>query len=110
MVVTHASERIAFFDVLRGVALFGILIVNVFSFGADSIAWAGPLDRAFWTFKHTLFESKFWALYSLLFGIGFYLQRLSPTYTLGRAVRRLLVLMALGCLHGLLFEGDILML
>jgi uncharacterized protein len=92
------------------VALFGILIVNVFSFGADSIAWAGSLDRAFWTLKHTVFESKFWALYSLLFGIGFYLQSLSPTYTLGRAVRRLLVLMALGCLHGLLFEGDILML
>ena len=110
MVMTHASERIAFFDVLRGVALFGILIVNVFSFGADSTAWAGPLDRAFWTLKHTFFESKFWALYSLLFGIGFYLQRLSPTYTLGRAVRRLLVLMVLGCLHGLLFEGDILML
>jgi uncharacterized membrane protein YeiB len=42
MVVTPANERIAFFDVLRGVALFGILIVNVFSFGADSIAWAGP--------------------------------------------------------------------
>ena len=91
-------------------ALFGILIVNVFSFGADSTAWADPLDRAFWTLKHIIFESKFWALYSLLFGIGFYLQSQSPAYTLGRAVRRLLVLMGLGCLHGLLFEGDILML
>jgi len=110
MVITRANERIAFFDVLRGVALFGILIVNVFSFGADSTAWADPLDRAFWTLKHIIFESKFWALYSLLFGIGFYLQSQSPAYTLGRAVRRLLVLMGLGCLHGLLFEGDILML
>jgi uncharacterized protein len=110
MVVTDAKERIAFFDVLRGVALFGILIVNVFSFGADAIAWTDPLDRTVWTLKHTLFESKFWALYSLLFGMGFYLQSLSPSYTVGRAVRRLLVLMVLGCLHGLLFEGDILML
>jgi uncharacterized protein len=110
MVVTPANERIAFFDVLRGVALFGILIVNVFSFGADATAWTDPLDRTVWTLKHTLFESKFWALYSLLFGMGFYLQSLSPGYTVGRAVRRLLVLMALGCLHGLLFEGDILML
>ena len=110
MVVTPAIERIAFFDVLRGVALFGILFVNVFSFGADASAWTDPLDRTFWTLKHTLFESKFWALYSLLFGMGFYLQSLSPGYTVGRAVRRLLVLMALGCLHGLLFEGDILML
>jgi uncharacterized protein len=42
--------------------------------------------------------------------MGFYLQSLSPSYTVGRAVRRLLVLMVLGCLHGLLFEGDILML
>ena len=110
MEVTPATERIAFFDVLRGVALFGILIVNVFSFGADATAWTDPLDRTVWTLKHTLFESKFWALYSLLFGMGFYLQSLSPGYTVGRAVRRLLVLMALGCLHGLLFEGDILML
>ena len=110
MVVTDAKERIAFFDVLRGVALFGILIVNVFSFGADATAWTDPLDRTVWTLKHTLFESKFWALYSLLFGMGFYLQSLSPSYTVGRAVRRLLVLMVLGCLHGLMFEGDILML
>ena len=110
MVVTDAKERIAFFDVLRGVALFGILIVNVFSFGADATAWTDPLDRTVWTLKHTLFESKFWALYSLLFGMGFYLQNLSPSYTVGPAVRRLLVLMVLGCLHGLLFEGDILML
>jgi uncharacterized protein len=109
-VVTTANERIAFFDVLRGVALFGILLVNVFSFGADATVWTDPLNRTFWALKHILFESKFWALYSLLFGMGFYLQSLSPGYTLGRAVRRLLVLMALGCLHGLLFEGDILML
>ena len=110
MVVTDAKERLAFFDVLRGVALFGILSVNVFSFGAGATAWTDPLDRTVWTLKHTLFESKFWALYSLLFGMGFYLQSLSPSYTVGRAVRRLLVLMVLGCLHGLLFEGDILML
>jgi len=57
MVITRANERIAFFDVLRGVALFGILIVNVFSFGADSTAWADPLDRAFWTLQHIIFES-----------------------------------------------------
>ena len=110
MVVTTANERIAFFDVLRGVALFGILLVNVFSFGADATVWTVPLNRTVWALKHILFESKFWALYSLLFGMGFYLQSLSPGYTLGRAVRRLLVLMAFGCLHGLLFEGDILML
>ena len=50
-----------------------ILLVNVFSFSADSIAWDSPSDRLIGTSK-MFFESKFWVLYSLLFGMGFYLQ------------------------------------
>ena len=103
-------NRIAFLDVLRGVALFGILLVNVFSFGADYPAWSGVTDQVAWQVKHVFFETKFWMLYSLLFGMGFFLQISSAGYTLARSLRRLGVLMALGCLHGLLFEGDILML
>ena len=104
------AHRIAFLDVLRGVALFGILLVNVFSFGADYPAWSGMADQLVWQVKHVVFETKFWMLYSLLFGMGFFLQTQSTGYTMARSVRRLSVLMLLGCLHGLLFEGDILML
>ena len=104
------ASRIAFLDVLRGVALFGILLVNVFSFGADYPAWSGIADQLAWQIKHVLFETKFWMLYSLLFGMGFFLQTQSPGYTTARSLRRLGVLMLIGCLHGLLFEGDILML
>ncbi len=104
------TNRIAFLDVLRGVALFGILLVNVFSFGADYPAWSGVADQLAWQVKHVFFETKFWMLYSLLFGMGFFLQTQSPDYTMARSLRRLGVLMLLGCLHGLLFEGDILML
>ena len=103
-------NRIVFLDVLRGVALFGILLVNVFSFGADYPAWSGMTDQLVWQVKHVVFETKFWMLYSLLFGIGFFLQTQSPGYTMVRSLRRLGVLMLFGCLHGLLFEGDILML
>ena len=106
----EGQRRIEFLDVLRGVALFGILLVNVFSFGADSIAWANPADRLMWHFKHVLFESKFWVLYSLLFGMGFYLQTQSKHYRVLHSLRRLSVLMVFGCLHALLYEGDILML
>ena len=60
------ASRIAFLDVLRGVALFGILLVNVFSFGADYPAWSGITDQLAWQIKHVLFETKFWMLYSLL--------------------------------------------
>ena len=104
------ATRIAFLDVLRGVALFGILLVNVFSFGADYPAWSGMADQLVWQVKHVVFETKFWMLYSLLFGMGFFLQSQSPGYTMARSLRRLGVLMLFGCLHGLLFEGDILML
>jgi len=104
------GNRIAFLDVLRGVALFGILLVNVFSFGADYPAWSGMADQMAWQVKHVVFETKFWMLYSLLFGMGFFLQTQSLGYTMARSLRRLGVLMLLGCLHGLLFEGDILML
>ena len=104
------AKRIAFLDVLRGVALFGILLVNVFNFGADYPAWSGVVDQVTWQVKHVFFETKFWMLYSLLFGMGFFLQTQSPDYTMAHSLRRLGVLMLLGCLHGLLFEGDILML
>jgi uncharacterized protein len=104
------TSRIAFLDVLRGVALFGILLVNVFSFGADYPAWSGIADQLVWQVKHVLFETKFWTLYSLLFGMGFFLQTQSSGYTTARSLRRLGVLMVFGCLHALLFEGDILML
>ena len=104
------QQRIEFLDVLRGVALFGILLVNVFSFGADSIAWDSSVDRLMWHFKNVLFESKFWVLYSLLFGMGFYLQTQSKQYHVLHSLRRLSVLMVFGCLHALLYEGDILML
>ena len=104
------TSRIAFLDVLRGVALFGILLVNVFSFGADYPAWSDIADQLTWQIKHVFFETKFWMLYSLLFGMGFFLQTQSPGYTTARSLRRLSVLMLIGCLHGLLFEGDILML
>ena len=98
------TSRIAFLDVLRGVALFGILLVNVFSFGADYPAWSGIADQLVWQVKHVLFETKFWTLYSLLFGMGFFLQTQSSGYTTARSLRRLGVLMVFGCLHALLFE------
>ncbi|MBT4987088.1 MAG: hypothetical protein HOM87_04705, partial [Proteobacteria bacterium] len=52
-------DRLLVLDVMRGIALFGILYVNLFSFGADSIAWSSSIDQASWHFKYIFFESKF---------------------------------------------------
>ena len=110
--ITHPFDhnRIQFLDVLRGVALFGILMVNVFSFGADIPAWKAKPDQTIWLLKHLIFETKFWMLFSVLFGMGFYLQAQSSAYHITQSIRRLSILMIFGCLHALLFEGDILML
>ena len=107
--ILNAPLRYREVDALRGFALFGVLLVNLYSFGADSLAWDEPFNRAFWHIKHVFFESKFWGLFSLLFGISFWLQirsRLQPW----RLLRRYGALLLFGCCHALLFEGDILML
>ena len=39
------SSRIVEVDIIRGFALFGVLLVNMYGFGADSIAWSSPADQ-----------------------------------------------------------------
>ena len=107
-------ERISEVDIARGFALFGVLLVNLYSFGADSIAWNTPLDRLAFAIMHFFFDSKSWTLFSMLFGFGFALQ-LSRANVQGRPflstyLRRLAVLFAFGAAHTLLYDGDILML
>jgi uncharacterized protein len=115
------SERIASLDVLRGFALFGILVMNMQVFALPigdfldpSPAINGPRAEAYmWGMTKWLFEYKFMSLFSLLFGAGFMVQLLraqqrgakhGPVY-----VRRLLVLLAFGFVHALaLWYGDIL--
>jgi uncharacterized protein len=108
------QERIVEVDVVRGFALFGVLLVNMYGFGADSIAWTSIADRTVSAVTHVLFEDKSWTLFSMFFGFGFALQlerlqaRGRPVFTI--YLRRLAILFALGVAHALLFDGDILML
>ena len=113
-----AEERIESIDAIRGVALFGVLIVNLLTIFRISIfepyADTAPLGPD-WLVEHIVsfvLESKAFCLFSVLFGVGLAIQyeRLMPS---GRAhywlVRRLIVLLALGLAHLLLlWNGDIL--
>ena len=108
------ASRIVEVDIVRGFALFGVLLVNMYGFGADSIAWNFPTDKLAFAIMRVFFESKSWTLFSMLFGFGFAVQlqrahargfRILPIY-----LRRLAVLFALGAAHALLYDGDILML
>jgi len=116
------SERIPIIDSLRGFALLGILLVNMGIFIHPIFAFLLPpdpatplIDRAAAWFIHFAAEGKFYALFSLLFGLGFAIQfiraeergrRIVPLY-----LRRLFVLLLIGMAHAfLVWTGDILIL
>ena len=114
------NERIATLDVLRGFALFGILLMNIEAF-------SGPLDLAFsgidqhwqgidrWADElvYIFVQGKFFTLFSLLFGVGFAVMAQRAEMA-GRDfnrfyLRRSLGLLVIGVLHAvLLWSGDIL--
>ena len=71
------SERIQIVDILRGFALFGILLVNmaIFSQPFQSILFPADPDLPWYDWAatwliHFLAEGKFYAMFSLLFGLG----------------------------------------
>jgi uncharacterized protein len=112
-------ERIEIVDILRGFALFGILLVNMAVFKAS---WAGlqytatdasPLDRIVTLAVDFFATGKFFTLFSFLFGFGFAIQMIRAKQKgvpfVPRFARRLLVLFAIGLIHALLiWYGDIL--
>ena len=110
------AGRLVHLDILRGIALFGILLINAeqmfqpFFFSELDYANApvsiipGETGAVWnWAILHTLFDTKFITLFSLLFGIGFALQieraqnRQQP-FT-GVYLRRMFVLALFGILH-----------
>ncbi len=115
-----AASRVATIDVLRGVALFGVLSVNLITefrvslfqqFLPPTMEGSG-LDRMVDAIVSAGMESKAFALFSLLFGIGLAIQfqRLATnSQCLSLLVRRLLVLLGFGVLHlCFIWNGDIL--
>ncbi|RPH30606.1 DUF418 family protein [Buttiauxella warmboldiae] len=102
-------------DFVRGVAILGILLLNIIAFGLPKAAylnpaWSGSVsgrDAWTWAILDLFAQVKFLTLFALLFGAG--LQML-----LARGKRwiqsRLTLLVLLGFMHGiLLWDGDILL-
>jgi uncharacterized protein len=115
------GERLITLDVLRGVAMLGILFVNIqlFSlpfavgFGMVGMDEAPLADELSWAFVKIFFEYKFISLFSLLFGAGMVVQMTRAEAKgrpfVGLYLRRLAVLAAFGMAHALLlWYGDIL--
>lgn len=115
------SERILFLDILRGVALFGILAANMRAFFApldiyDNIAvlFPGHADRIAQGFIDVFISAKFITLFSFMFGLGFAIQmsraEARGVRFMGFYPRRLLALAVFGLIHGIfIWNGDILL-
>ena len=115
------TPRISSLDLIRGIAVLGILAINIAGFAAPVSASDTPAlpfaasaaDE--WTFavNTLLFEGKMRALFSMLFGASMllFVERADAAYRQGEALqmRRLAILAVVGWLHYiLLWWGDIL--
>lgn len=117
------AERIRTLDVLRGLALLGILTINIRYFAIplrrlNDPAFPGdqlqPGDFWAWLLGNIFLEDKMIALFSMLFGAGIVLlsRRLQQRAPDGWKIyyRRIFWLFVIGLLHAfLLWFGDILM-
>ena len=108
-------------DVLRGVAIFGILVMNIYGFAMPFAAYQNPLimggtdaiNLGTWFFTHIFFDQKFLAIFSILYGAGIvmlYERALAKGRKVGGLFyRRSFWLLLIGLAHGALFWfGDIL--
>jgi uncharacterized protein len=113
-----SSTRIEGIDVLRGLALFGVIIIHVvFEFRVSIFEQFLPptgtsVDRALKDVLTAAVELKAFAVFSFLFGVGLAIQfdRLANNpRRLVLLVRRLVVLLMIGAVHlFLIWNGDIL--
>lgn len=121
IVPTGGTGRITNLDTIRGIATLGILLMNVVSYGLPAAAYfnldaggsATSLDWIVGGLGEIFVDQKMMGLFSLLFGAGVALFADRVAAKGGRPVAlglwRNALLLVIGFLHSLLWEGDILM-
>ena len=116
-----AGERFGSLDTLRGVAILGILVMNIYGFAMPFAAYVNPLrmgglepwNMGTWLFTHIFFDQKFVSIFAMMFGAGLVLMTERATARGARPAgawyRRQFWLIAFGAIHGyLIWMGDIL--
>ncbi len=115
----QVTKRLGSLDFLRGIAVLGILVINIESFAYDDpwspfkYGYDSALDAntRFWVYF--LAQGKFFSMFTLLFGVGFFmfLERLQSLGLKAMDIyaRRLLWLFIFGVAHAyLIWDGDVL--
>lgn len=119
--VAEETGRVIALDLIRGLAVLGILAINIAGLTGPSIQAVTPnlpqrvplADESAWAVGFVFFEGKMRALFAILFGAGLalYCRKADEIGSYGELlqVRRLSWLMLFGMLHYLLlWWGDIL--
>ena len=119
--VTEPPPRIATLDIVRGVAVMGILAMNIVAFAMPPAAYINPLaygtdsnwDFASWAFSFVFIDGRMRGLFSFLFGASMLLV-IEKAGAKGESpasvhFRRMLWLLLFGLLHFyFIWYGDIL--
>lgn len=116
-----AAERLTSIDTLRGIAVLGILVMNIYGFAMPFAAYQNPLvlggtewyNLGTWFFTHIFFDQKFMTIFSILYGAGLVMlmnRAESRNLPYGRYwYRRNAWLLVIGAVHGyFIWFGDIL--
>ncbi len=120
MLAGPQQDRFESLDILRGVAVLGILAINIQAMAMPVAYFANPSlntqffvgeGRDIWGIASTFFQFKFITIFSALFGAGIVLMvgEEKPSPKFGLHYRRMFWLLILGSLHAyLIWFGDIL--
>jgi uncharacterized protein len=117
-----SKQRIESIDALRGFALSGIVfshMIEQFIAGATSteiheVMRSSPVDTLIEQVVRELIQGKFFALFSILFGLSFSIQSenaltlQSDGKFVVQYIWKLVILFAIGLFHHLMYSGDIL--
>jgi uncharacterized protein len=120
---TNQAQRINSMDIIRGISLFGILLMNIVGFGLYK-AYFDPTNNGgatgwnlnVWWMNTLFFEGTMRGMFSMLFGAGILLftgrktESMEGTVVTDLFFRRLMWMVLFGVIHCylLLWDGDIL--
>lgn len=113
-------RRVTVADVLRGVAVMGIVLLhniehfNFYSYPDTSLqpSWLNFTDKAIWDSLFFAFGGKAYAIFALLFGFSFFIQddnqKMKGKDFRSRFCWRLILLFIFGCVDAAFFTAEIL--
>lgn len=111
----HVHQRIIALDVLRGIAVIGIVGMNVHAFSLPGPAYynplsyggTGPVDYWVWLGSFVFIEDKFRTLFALLFGVGcLILLEKGGAHPWRAHYARMAVLFVIGIVHAILLASN----